>query len=65
MSPYVPVVIITAVGEWTTWMEAMDCGCVDYLNKPVRREDILTVARKALASREIRAPSVSANTSEQ
>ncbi len=49
MSPRVPVLIVTAFGEWTTYIEAMDCGCVDYLNKPVRREDILMAARKALA----------------
>ncbi len=49
MSPLVPVLIVTAFGEWTTYIEAMDCGCVDYLNKPVRREDILMAARKALA----------------
>jgi DNA-binding NtrC family response regulator len=56
MNPHVAVVIITAFGEWTTYMQAMDCGCVEYLNKPVRREEILNVARKALARRGIRAP---------
>jgi FixJ family two-component response regulator len=34
----------------------MDCGCVDYLSKPVRREDILLAARKALARRGIHIP---------
>jgi two-component system response regulator PilR (NtrC family) len=59
MNPHVAVIIITAFGEWTTYMQAMDCGCVDYLNKPVRREEILNVARKALARRGIRTPEVS------
>jgi FixJ family two-component response regulator len=43
----------------------MDCGCVDYLSKPVRREDILMAARKALARRGIRAPDVPVPTSEE
>jgi DNA-binding NtrC family response regulator len=58
LSPQAAVVILTAYGEWTTYMNAMDSGAVDYLNKPVRREDILMVARKALARRGIRAPGV-------
>ena len=58
-SPHVAVIIITAFGEWTTYMQAMDCGCVEYLNKPVRRDEILMVARKALARRGIRTPGVS------
>ena len=65
ISPHLPVVIVTAFGEWTTYMQAMNCGCVDYLNKPVRREDILTIARKALARRGIRAPGAPLSTSEQ
>ena len=52
----VPVLIITAFGEWTSYIEAMDCGCVDYLSKPVRRDDILLAARKALARRGIHIP---------
>ncbi len=59
MSPHVPVLIVTAFGEWTTYIEAMDCGCVDYLNKPVRREDILMAARKALTRCGIQAPAAS------
>ena len=54
--PDLAVVILTAFGEWTTYMEAMDSGAVDYLTKPARREDILAVARKALARRGVIAP---------
>jgi two-component system response regulator HydG len=60
MSPHIAVIIVTAFGEWTTYMEAMDCGCVDYLNKPARREDVLLTARKALARCGVRAPGVPA-----
>ena len=65
MSPHVPVLIVTAFGEWTTYIEAIDCGCVDYLSKPVRREEILMAARKALTRRSIRAPGLSASSSEE
>jgi DNA-binding NtrC family response regulator len=54
LNPDVPVLIITAFGEWTSYIEAMDCGCVDYLSKPVRRDDVLLAARKALARHGIR-----------
>ncbi|HSD51405.1 MAG TPA: response regulator [Candidatus Methylomirabilis sp.] len=56
LNPNVPVLIITAFGEWTSYIEAMDCGCVDYLSKPVRRDDILLATRKALARRGIQVP---------
>jgi DNA-binding response OmpR family regulator len=56
--PQVAVVVLTAFGEWTTYVQAMDSGAVDYMNKPVRREDILLTIRKALARRGLRAPDV-------
>ena len=59
VSPNVAVVILTAHGEWTTYLNAMNSGAVDYLNKPVRRQDILLTIRKALTRRGIRAPGVS------
>ncbi|MBI3014208.1 MAG: response regulator [Candidatus Tectomicrobia bacterium] len=63
MSPHVPVLILTAFGEWTTYIEALDCGCEDYLSKSVHRDKILMAARKALARRGIRAPHASATNS--
>lgn len=56
LSPSIAVVVLTAFGEWTTYMDAMETGAVDYLNKPVRRDEILLVARKALSRRGVRAP---------
>jgi two-component system response regulator HydG len=58
ISQDVPVVVVTAFGEWTTYMQAMNIGAVDYLNKPVRGQDILMTIRKALARRGIRPPDV-------
>ncbi len=60
MNAQVAVMLITAFGEWTTYLNAMDAGAVDYLNKPVRREDLLVAARKALARHGMRAPDASA-----
>jgi DNA-binding NtrC family response regulator len=57
MGPEVPVVIVTAFGDWVTYADAIESGAVDYLSKPVRREDLLLTARKALGRRGIRAPS--------
>ncbi len=65
LSPNIAVIILTAFGEWTTYMDAMNCGCLDYVNKPVRRDDILLSARKALARRGIQAPETSPVTSGQ
>ena len=62
MTADMPVVILTAFGEWETYIDAMDCGCVDYLTKPVRRDDILLAVRKAFARRGLRAPGVSEDT---
>ncbi len=61
MSPDIPVVVITAYGEWTTYLQAMNIGAVDYLTKPVRRHDILITIRKALARRGIRPPDSSSS----
>ena len=56
LSPQLPVIIVTAFGEWISYMDAMEGGAVDYMSKPVRRGDILMAARKALARRGIRPP---------
>ena len=32
----IPVIIITALGEWETYLEALDLGVCDYLNKPIK-----------------------------
>jgi len=65
MTLLIPVVVITVHGEWTSYMEAMNIGAVDYLTKPVRRGDILTTIRKALARRGIRPPDVPPDASEE
>ncbi|UCD57248.1 MAG: response regulator [Candidatus Hydrogenedentota bacterium] len=44
----VPVVFITAYGEVESYMDLMNMGAFEYINKPVKREQILSVARRAL-----------------
>lgn len=47
----VPVVILTAYGEVDSYLAAMNAGAVEYLNKPVRSEELLGVVRNCLRSR--------------
>ncbi len=65
MNPKLAVVVVTAHGEWTTYINAMNIGAVDYLTKPVRGEDILITIRRALTRRGIRAPDVPPTGSEE
>ncbi len=36
----VPVIIVTAFGEWETYLEALDLGVYDYLNKPIEYTEL-------------------------
>jgi FixJ family two-component response regulator len=59
-----PIIFISAHGDVSTTAAAMKMGAVDFLTKPVEREDLLTAIRDAFArdavSREERAHIVSA-----
>ncbi len=46
--PGLPVIIVTAYGEWKSYAEAMELGAVEYLNKPVKRDVLVTTIRRAL-----------------
>lgn len=47
-----PVIFITAYGEVESYMDLMNMGAFDYLNKPVKKEKILDLVEKALESSE-------------
>ena len=47
----VPVVILTAYGEVDSYLEAMNAGVTEYLNKPVKSEELIAVVRTCLQSR--------------
>ncbi len=44
----IPVVILTAYGEVDTYLEAMNAGATEYLNKPINSADLLAVVRECL-----------------
>jgi len=43
-----PVIFITAYGEVGSYMDLMNLGAFEYINKPVKGQELLSVARKAL-----------------
>jgi DNA-binding NtrC family response regulator len=46
--PGLPVVIITAFGDWDTYATAIEKGASKFINKPVRKEEVLQVIREIL-----------------
>jgi DNA-binding NtrC family response regulator len=46
-----PVVILTAYGEVDSYLESMNAGATEYLNKPVKCEELLGVVRSCLRPR--------------
>ncbi len=48
--PRVPVIVITAFGDWGQYMETLREGAFDYLYKPLDKELLLATIRRALAN---------------
>jgi len=46
--PGIPAILLTARGDWDTYMEALSDGIVDYAQKPVRKSDLLAMVDRAL-----------------
>jgi DNA-binding NtrC family response regulator len=44
----IPVIILTAYGEVDTYLEAMNAGATEYLNKPIKSEELVRVVRNCL-----------------
>jgi DNA-binding NtrC family response regulator len=44
----VPVIILTAYGEVDTYLEAMNAGATEYLNKPIKSDELVKVVRNCL-----------------
>jgi DNA-binding NtrC family response regulator len=49
ISPDIGVIIFTAYGEVDSYLEAMNLGAFEYLNKPVKVEELKKVIVKVLA----------------
>ena len=50
----VPVIILTAYGEVDTYLEAMNAGAAEYLNKPINSDELLKIVRCCLHNRNAR-----------
>ena len=48
--PAMPVIIITAFGDWGQYMETLRNGACEYLNKPLDKDQLLGAIRRALAN---------------
>jgi len=44
----IPIIILTAYGEVDTYLEAMNAGATEYLNKPIRSDELVQVVRNCL-----------------
>ena len=44
----IPVIILTAYGEVDTYLEAMNAGATEYLNKPIKSDELVQVVRTCL-----------------
>lgn len=49
ISPDIGVIIFTAYGEVDSYLEAMNLGAFEYLNKPVKVEELKKVIVKVLS----------------
>lgn len=48
--PHIPVVVITAFGDWGQYMDAVRSGAFEYLSKPLEKSELLKVVRRALSN---------------
>lgn len=48
--PRVPVIIITAFGDWGEYMEAIHNGACEYLSKPLDKTELLAAVRRSLTN---------------
>jgi DNA-binding NtrC family response regulator len=58
----IPVIILTAYGEVDTYLEAMNAGATEYLNKPIQSDELLRVVRSCLRERGNRRRSTTSDT---
>jgi DNA-binding NtrC family response regulator len=48
--PDLPVVMITAFGDWDTYAKAVEKGVSKFVNKPVKKEEIIQIIKDILGS---------------
>jgi two-component system NtrC family response regulator len=47
--PHLPVILITAFGEWDQYMDALRAGAFAYLPKPLDKTELLATVGRALS----------------
>ncbi|MBE9535558.1 MAG: response regulator [Proteobacteria bacterium] len=51
--PSMGAIIMTGFGEISTYLEAMDLGAAEYINKPVKSEELELIIKKLMAKQKI------------
>ena len=46
--PDIPVVMITAFGDWDVYAKAIEKGAVKFVNKPIKKEEIVQIIKDVL-----------------
>ncbi len=47
--PRIPVVMVTAFGDWDIYAKAIETGVNKFVNKPVKKEEIIQIIKEILA----------------
>jgi two-component system response regulator (stage 0 sporulation protein F) len=50
IAPKTQLILITAFGDVQTYLDAMGAGAFEYINKPIKMSDLMTVIRKVSAA---------------
>lgn len=48
VSPHTKVVVLTSSGEWISYLDALEAGAVEYINKPIKEDELLSAVRRVL-----------------
>ena len=48
VSPQTKVVVLTSCGEWLSYLDALEAGAVEYINKPIKEDELLSAVRRVL-----------------
>jgi DNA-binding NtrC family response regulator len=46
--PDLPVIVMTAFGDWGQYMEAMRAGAFEFVTKPINKVELLAIVHRAL-----------------
>ena len=50
-NPLLPVIIITAFGDWGSYSRALELGAAAFISKPLKMAELITAIHTALAGR--------------